>query len=238
MAKNAEWFKKIFADANTAIPKDSKNREYVVLYKACMDSIRGGENEPGYVQNQLGYNSETLVTKVPNAKKSTKDKVEYFTRAELFTLVFNKALNDVRYNVAMATVAATWGISIEGMRGINSYISGYCGAIERLSDTVVFVASKNDAKVLRESGLEPTKVSKQGSETFSLPIELFTKTILDKKLPLLDPKLEAEKKPTPQISDRHNAFAATYRAKLGKYTQFRTQRLSIEVEGIADGYEW
>ena len=238
MAKNTEYFKGMFAAASAAIPKESKNREYVVLYKTAMDCIRDGESEAGYVQNQIGYNSETLLTKVPNGKKSTKDKVEYFTRAELFSLAWNKAMNDVRHNVANATIAATWGISVEGMRGISGYIVPYCSSIERLVDTVTFVASKNDAKVLRRAGLAPVKISKQGSESFEMPMGTFLKTVLDKKLPLIDSKLEAEKKPTPQISDRHEAFAAMYRAKLGKYTEFRTQRLSVEIAGIADGYDW
>lgn len=237
MAQSAQFFKDIFAAAAVAISEGSKNREYVVLYKSVMDCIRKGESEAAYVQNQLGYNSETLLTKIVNGKKSTKDKTEYFTKAELFGLAWNKAMSDVRKNVANATIAKVWGISIEGMRGIAGYVGPYCSAIERQSDDVVFVPAGKDAKVL-STILKPTKTSKTGVSTYTMSIKDFLTTILDKKLPLEDAKLTAEKKPTPQISGRHAEFADVYRSKLGKYTQFRTQRLSVALEGIDDDYEW
>ena len=223
MAKNAEWFKGIFAEATKLTAPEVKNREYVVLYRAVMNCVRGGENDQGYVRNQLGYNSDNLPTTVPS--DNTAGKVEYFTRSALFAVIWNKVLNDVRAKVADATTNEVWGIAVEGMRGINGYLMPYCGAIERESGEVSFVASKNDAKVLGQI-MEPTKTAKSGQKTFTMPMAQFVKEILDKKLP------------GNGIAEKHDAFAVAYRNRLGKYTAFRSQRLSNAVADIADGLEW
>ena len=224
--KNAEWFSGIFAAASVAIPADTKNREYNVLYKSVMDCIRGGENDSGYIRNQLGYNSENLPTSIVNAKETTAEKRVMLTKSELFAIVYNKAMNDVRAKVADATANEVWGFSFAGMRGINGYITPYCGAIEREASDVVFVASKDDAKSLISQGIKPAKVSKTGQKQFSMSITDYVKNVLDKKLP------------GQGIADKHEKFVSIYRTKLGKYLDFRTQRLSVGVTDITDGYEW
>lgn len=255
MAKNAEWFKGIFSEASKPskqIPADIKNREYVVLYKAIMDCIRGkdgepGENDQGYVRNQFGYNSDNLPSTIQS--DNTAGKPEFYSKSELFAVVWNKVLADVRSNVADATTSAVWGVSLAGHRGINGILTPYCSAIEREADEVSFVASKNDSKFLCEI-MEPTKVSKGGQKTFTMSMVDFLEVILDKKIPLSLKITETEELPdgveepsktvtrTALISDLHDKFVETYRAKLGKYTAFRSMRLSVGVADIASDLEW
>jgi hypothetical protein len=105
-------------------------------------------------------------------------------------------------------------------------------------DSVTFVAAKKDVKTLSER-VAPSKRSKTGQLTFTLTMSEFV-DYLDRKFPghKIAAKMEKEENGVIVKSSVHDLFVATYMAKLGKYAEFRQQRLSVGVADIADGYEW
>jgi hypothetical protein len=218
--KDQTFFESCFAKATAETPEVTKNREFVILHKAVIACIREGEYDQGYVRNALGYNAD-LPSKVFKEKVGGKN--VFFTKTELFAKVWAAANAEVRILTANATAREVWGFSFIGATGVNGLMTPYCAAIEKESDQIVFVASKDDAIFLESLDIAHEKTTKQGQKVFSLPIADFT-VLLDKKF-------------NQNVSEKHDAFAELYRAKLSKYTKFRKERMSLDITDMAATYE-
>lgn len=225
MAQNAEWFQGVFQASAKAIEADPKipeeNREYLTIYKTCLDCIRGGEHDAGYVRNQIGYSS-VLPTTVP--KRVVDGKTEYLNRTEAFNKIWGKAMQAVRDNVMNRTVADVWGISVKGMQGVEALLRAYGTAIEKGSTTVTFNPQKASAKVLESKGFRADKTGPSGQKTFTVPIATFAE--------ILDTKFGTIKKDgvVVKVAEMHGTFAETYRGKLNKYAQFRMERVTVPTD--------
>jgi len=241
MVAKLEFFQGVFAAATKAVPEASKNREYVILHTSIIECIRGGQFEQGYVRNSLGYNSEYPSTH-PFEKKG--GKTTYYTKSALFGKIWNAAMGEIRLLVANSTANEVWNFTFIGMRGANGLILPYATAIEKESDVVQFNPSKDDVAFLEGIGLTHEKISKTGQKTFILTMEEYL-VVLDRNFPGQGigeiEETEVLNTTTGEMEivetyTKHEAFVEDFRTRLGKYTKFRTERVSVGLGNLVEQY--
>ena len=141
MAKSSEWFQQCFAEACK-----KSDHEYGQVQVAVREAIRHGESSSEYIRNQFGYNSDK--------ESSVKGK----TRKEFFNGIFNAVIREMREKVMFSAMNAAWGVSLNGISGLKTYLLKYTEMRERgTSEIKVTVTNKADRRNLLSKGIKPGK---------------------------------------------------------------------------------
>lgn len=141
MAKSSEWFQQCFAEACK-----KSDHEYGQVQVAVREAIRNGESSSEYIRNQFGYNSDK--------ESSVKGK----TRKEFFNGIFNAVIREMREKVMFSAMNAAWGVSLNGISGLKTYLLKYTEMRERgTSEIKVTVTNKADRRNLLSKGIKPGK---------------------------------------------------------------------------------
>jgi hypothetical protein len=141
MAKSSEWFQQCFAEACK-----KSDHEYGQVQVAVREAIRNGESSSEYIRNQFGYNSDK--------ESSVKGK----TRKEFFNGIFNAVIREMRERVMFSAMNRAWGVGLEGISGLKTYLLKYTEMRERgTSEIKVTVTNKADRRNLLSKGIKPGK---------------------------------------------------------------------------------
>lgn len=141
MAKSSEWFQQCFAEACK-----KADHEYGQVQVAVREAIRNGESNSEYIRNQFGYNSDK--------ESSVKGK----TRKEFFNGVYNAIIREMREKVMFSAMNAAWGVALNGITGLKTYLVKYAEMRERdVSEIKVMVTNKADRRNLLSKGIKPGK---------------------------------------------------------------------------------
>lgn len=141
MAKSSEWFAQLFAEASK-----KSDHEFGRLQVAVRGAIKGGESSSEYIRNQFDYNSD-----LPSG---IKDK----TKKEFFNAVYSGVVREMREGVMFSAMNKAWGVGLNGISGLKTYLMKYAEMTERGTDEIkVMVTNKADQKLLASRGIHKGK---------------------------------------------------------------------------------